>query len=67
MPPMQAPPPAEEKGAFGYSDWGRWLCFTSGDGCTSWWFFTNLFLKKYALVKLDHFPRVRGENKKSLS
>ena len=32
---------------------------------TNWWFFTNPF-EKYAQVKLDHLPRVRGENKKRL-
>ena len=32
---------------------------------TNWRFFTNPF-EKYAQVKLDHLPRVRGENKKRL-
>ena len=33
---------------------------------SSWWFFAT-HPKKYAQVKLDHFPKVRDENKKSLS
>ena len=32
---------------------------------SSWWFFTNPS-EKYAIVKLDHFPNVRDENKKYL-
>ena len=33
---------------------------------TSWWLFAHPS-EKYAQVKLDHFPKVRGENKKYLS
>ena len=38
------------------------ITITFGSG---WWFFTNPS-EKYAEVKLEIFPRVRGENKKYL-
>ena len=64
---VRHPNPGTERGSFFWFNFEKFLWqfpMAKYHLCSGWWFQPNL--KNITVVKLDHFPNVRDENKKCL-